>query len=57
VRRRLHESRDSAPEAYAINERGWAWITANIHTPNLSAKSAKTKSSSFDKEQEDEIPF
>lgn len=44
-------------EAYTINEAGWGWIAANIHTLNLSAKSTKRKSSSFDKELDDEIPF
>ncbi len=44
-------------EAYVINERGWEWITDNIHTLNLSAKSTLPDFGRFKKELDDEIPF
>ena len=46
-------------EVYTIDESGWEWITANIDTLSLSAKSKKPQSlgGSFNKELDDEIPF
>lgn len=45
-------------EAYVMTERGWEWITANIHMLNLSARSKpRDFGGNFNKELDDEIPF
>lgn len=49
---------DGPYEAYAMEESGWDWVTANTHTLNLKARAPKPRAiRSMDKPFDDEIPF